>query len=93
MNRGRHRKKPNDEYPPEVNQLMCPEIFKKAFTPEQTKLLLKRQMDAKNPPDLTIFETNYSASKFGGGFDWDQTPEGFNYWNDITWNYHLIQNS
>ena len=91
MNRGRHRKKPNDGYPPEVNQLLCPEVFKKAFTPEQTRLLLRRQADAGNSSDLTVFEKNYSASKYGGGFNWNETPENWHYWDTMLRTYCNMQ--
>lgn len=90
-NRGRHRKKPNDGYPPEVNQLQYPEIFKKAFTPEQTRLLLRRQAEAKNPSDLTVFERNFSASRYVGGFDWDRTPENWNYWDTMLSTYYNMK--
>lgn len=90
-NRGRHRKKPNNGYPPEVNQLQYPKIFKKAFTPEQIKLLLRRQFEAGNKPDLTIFEKNFSASKSYGGFNWDETPEKWNYWKTMLSTYHNMK--
>lgn len=91
MNRGRHRKKPNNGYPPEVNQLLYPEIFKKCFTPEQTRLLLRRQADAKNPSDLTVFERNPSANKRDGGFNWDTTPENWNYWDTMLSTYRNMK--
>lgn len=91
MNRGRHRKKPNDGYPSEINQLQYPEVFKKAFTPEQTRLLLRRQADAGNSSDLTVFEKNYSASKYEGGFEWDRTPENWNYWKTMLTTYDYMK--
>lgn len=90
MNRGRHRKKPNDGYPPEVNQLLYPEIFKKAFTPEQTRLLLRRQADAGNPSNLRIFEDNHYADIPGGGFNWYKTKEGKNYWETMLVTYRWL---
>ena len=91
MNRGRHRKKPNDGYPPEVSQLLYPEIFKKAFTPEQTRLLLRRQADAGNPSNLRIFEDDNYASTPRGGFDWHKTKEGREYWNTILTTYYYMK--
>ena len=91
MNRGRHRKKPSDGYPSEINQLLYPEIFKKAFTPEQTKLLLKRQADAGNSLNLCIFENNYFACKRDGGFDWYETEEGKHYWDTLLTKYYLLR--
>lgn len=91
MNRGRHRKKPNNGYPPEVNQLQYPEIFKKCFTPEQTRLLLRRQADAGNLSDLTIFEKDPAVSKCMGGFNWDKTPENWNYWDTMLTTYRYMK--
>lgn len=90
MNRGRH-KKLNNRYPPEINQLLYPEIFKKAFTPEQARLLLKRQANAKNSLNLRIFEINYSADKWNGGFNWHETEEGKHYWDTLLTKYHLLR--
>ena len=91
MNRGRHRKKPNDGYPSEVNRLLYPEVFKKAFTPEQTRLLLRRQADAGNPSNLRIFEDNHFASAYSGGFDWSETKEGKNYWETMLVTYGYMK--
>lgn len=91
MNRSRHRKKPNDGYPSEINQLQYPEIFKKCFTPELTRLLLKRQTEAGNPSNLCIFEDDHFASTCGGGFDWHETKEGKEYWNTILTTYYYMK--
>lgn len=91
MNRGRHRKKPSDGYPSEINQLQYPEVFKKAFTPEQTRLLLERQVNAGNLSNLTVFERNFSADRCGGGFDWDRTPENWYYWDTILSTYYNMK--
>lgn len=91
MNRGRHRKKSNNGYPPEVNQLLYPEVFKKAFTPEQTRLLLRRQADVRNPSNLNIFEVCYTADKYNNGFNWSETKEGYEYWDTLLRNYNYIK--
>lgn len=91
MNRGRHRKKPNDGYPSEINQLLYPEVFKKAFTPKQVRLLLRRQADAGNPSNLRIFEDDHYATTDNGGFDWCETKEGKNYWETMLVTYGCMK--
>ena len=85
------QKKLNDGYPLEINQLQYPEVFKKAFTPEQTRLLLRRQADAENPSNLRIFEDDSYASKWSGGFDWSETKEGKNYWETMLTIYYYMK--
>lgn len=70
MNRGRHRKK-TDFY--NISSLPA-EIKQK---------ILKYQVMHGNKPDLQVFEKNPRVGSWGGGFSWDSTKEGFEYWNNI----------
>ena len=70
MNRGRHRKK-TEFY---TIQSLPTEIKQK---------MIKYQLMCGNKPDLQVFEKNPVAGSWTGGFSWDSTKEGFEYWNDI----------
>lgn len=70
MNRGRHRKK-TEFY---TIQSLPTEIKQK---------ILKYQVKHGNKADLQVFEKNPRAGSWTGGFSWDSTKEGFEYWNDI----------
>lgn len=70
MNRGRHRKK-TEFY---TIQSLPAEIKQKIF---------KYQVKCGNKPDLQVFERNPTAGLWSGGFSWDSTKEGFEYWNNI----------
>lgn len=70
MNRGRHRKK-TEFY---TIQSLPTEIKQK---------ILKYQVKHGNKPDLQVFEKNPIAGSWNGGFSWNSTKEGFEYWNDI----------
>lgn len=47
------------------------------------KLMLRRQVEAGNPRDVTIFQECANASTKGGGFNWDDAPEDFNFWDKV----------
>lgn len=70
MNRGRHRKK-TEFY---SIQTLPPEIKQK---------ILKYQVMHGNKPDLKVLEMNPRAESWSGGFSWDSSKEGFEYWNNI----------
>lgn len=70
MNRGRHRKK-TDFY--NISSLPA-EIKQK---------MIKYQVMCGNKPDLQVFEKNPTAGSWIGGFSWNSTKEGIEYWNNI----------
>jgi hypothetical protein len=52
--------------------------------PNEIKELIKqRQIDVGNDPDLKIFEKDPGINIDGGGFNWDSTKEGHNFWNAL----------
>lgn len=53
------------------------------FPKEIQELILKRQVEAGNPPDITLFDENTIISSVNGGFTWDKTKEGSNFWYNI----------
>lgn len=50
---------------------------------ELVELILKRQEEAGNRPDISIFVENLRADTINKGFDWEDTPEGVTYWCNI----------
>jgi hypothetical protein len=52
--------------------------------PNEIKELIKqRQIDVGNAPSLKVFEENPAVSICGGGFNWDITKEGHNFWDAL----------
>ena len=45
--------------------------------------MLERQLEQAGKMNPTIFEKHISASESSGGFDWDKTPEGGEFWDSI----------
>jgi hypothetical protein len=45
--------------------------------------MLDRQEQAGNPRDITVFERDIYAGTADGGFDWEGTPEMYDYWNCV----------
>ena len=48
--------------------------------------MLERQVEAGNPRSPNLFRIKISASKSGGGFDWDDSFEGEDFWMEIICN-------
>ena len=55
----------------------------KGFPIEVVKMMLKRQYEQIGLCDVKAFQFSKSASAGGGGFDWDDSPEGWEFWNDV----------
>lgn len=45
--------------------------------------MLKNQKKQGNPEDITVFEKCRTATKELGGFNWDETEEGFEFWDEV----------
>lgn len=69
-NRGRHK---NNKHP--LVKLLGKRI---------TDKMMFYQKEQGNIPNLDIFLKESSASRYYGGFSWDYTEEGFNYWSRIS---------
>ena len=39
-----------------------------------------------NEPDVGVFQKNTDADKYEGGFDWNETEAGEEFWSDIIHN-------
>lgn len=42
--------------------------------------MLERQVEQGNPKSVAVFEKEIIANKDGGGFNWDDTEEGLDFW-------------
>lgn len=71
-NRGRHKNKIKGNW------------IHKVLPQSTLRLMLQRQKDQGNIPHIVIFETMPSASVLQKGFAWDNTPEGWEFWNNVS---------
>lgn len=55
----------------------------KGFPIEVVKAMMVKQAIANGFANARVFQENRSASSNGGGFNWDETPEGWDFWNDV----------
>lgn len=53
------------------------------FNVDIVKKMLEYQSKQGNIPSLEVFEKNLGATKGQGGFNWSDTDEGFDFWNEI----------
>lgn len=53
------------------------------FPKEIQELILKRQVEAGNPPNITLFDKKIDIGTDNGGFTWDKTKEGAVFWYDV----------
>ena len=46
--------------------------------------MMEEQEKQGNEPDVTVFQKDFTSDvdENGGGFDWDKSIEGFNFWDD-----------
>lgn len=45
--------------------------------------MMEYQKEQGNMSNLDVFLNNPSVNKYGKGFNWDDTEEGFSYWQNI----------
>jgi len=53
------------------------------FPPEIEELILKRQVEAGNKADITVFYENKYAGHNSDGFDWSDSPETYSFWSKV----------
>lgn len=53
------------------------------FPIEIVEKMLEYQVQQGNPRDVTIFEDTPFCGKKDGGFEWEETPEGWEFWNNV----------
>lgn len=50
------------------------------FPIEVVSKMVNRQVEQGNTPNVKVFQINPSASFYKGGFAWDMTVEGYDFW-------------
>ena len=55
----------------------------KNFPIEVVTKMVEHQIAQCGTADVHVFIRNKAAAALGGGFDWDSTEEGYDFWNDI----------
>lgn len=55
----------------------------KDFPKEVIEKMLERQVEQGNKRDVTVFEKSEWEIKLDGGFDWDKTIEGDEFWREV----------
>lgn len=68
-NRGRHKQKPMQHL---IVRILGEKIANR---------MMECQKDCGNPPNLDVFLNIPSASSYNGGFIWDNTKEGYRFWD------------
>ena len=56
------------------------------FPIEIVNKMIQRQVEQGNPPNIEVFKNTNWESVDGGGFSWDKTVEGGEFWEDIIFN-------
>ena len=51
------------------------------FPREIVEKMLKNQVKQGNKRNITVFEKNRTRYVGGGGFAWEKTTEGYEFWN------------
>ena len=55
----------------------------KNFPIEVVQKMVDYQVLQGNKADVSVFQHDATANHFDGGFDWDETKEGVNFWDMI----------
>ncbi len=55
----------------------------KDFPIEVVKKMIERQAEQGNNPNVSVFQDALSMARIGGGFDWDKTEYGFDFWHSV----------
>lgn len=65
-----------NDIPEKINQIVD--------LPEEMRIcLVKKQIKAGNVGNLKVLTQNIAADKSHGGFNWEDTPEGAEFWDDF----------
>lgn len=56
------------------------------FPTEIVEKMLYYQVEQGNKRDVTMFESKRCADKYSGGFQWEDTPERYDFWYNIITN-------
>ena len=53
------------------------------FPIEVVQKMVENQVKQDNPANVSIFQRDAFSSKFTGGFDWDNSEEGYKFWREV----------
>ena len=53
------------------------------FPIEVVQKMLERQIEQTNKADVSIFQKRHTSNLLNGGFDWDNTEDGFKFWKEV----------
>jgi hypothetical protein len=53
------------------------------FPIEVAKMMILNQIAQGNAPNVRVFQKEERAARDGGGFDWDDSDEGFEFWSRV----------
>ncbi len=56
------------------------------FPIEVVRKMVEEQVKQGNNADVTIFQADYMSGKEEGGFNWNETSEGSDFWNKVIGN-------
>ena len=45
--------------------------------------MIERQVMQGNPANVKVFQADTTAEQLDGGFEWEDSPEGWDFWNDV----------
>lgn len=45
--------------------------------------MIERQVMQGNSANVKVFQTDATAEQLDGGFEWEDSPEGWDFWNDV----------
>ena len=68
---------------------MTEQEFRNMYPPEVIELMLKRQQEQGNPRDIRPFLVIIRMDKRQKGFNWDETKEGYGFWQDVLINVNF----
>ncbi len=49
--------------------------------------MIEHQVMQGNPANVEVFQADASAELWEGGFEWENSPEGFDFWYDVIENF------
>jgi hypothetical protein len=75
-NRGRHKIKADRMHIHEISNIT-------GVSKGVLKIMMQYQEKQGNKPNLLVFCKDAYASQYQGGFNWDDTPEGYEFWHNV----------
>ena len=87
-NRGRHKKKKSKYSYSWISNVLSDDIINRILD-------IQEQHSTHHIRNLNVFEKDPFAGKYQQGFTWADTPEEWDYWNEVfaKINYYKIENN